>query len=103
MQKNALRNYTLRDGIANNQFNLYSYCRSRDGVFWFGGIGGITWFRPHDLVDNPFAPQARITEVAVTDAGNDRRVRIERDSAGRVVRRRRSPRCATSSRCTSWR
>lgn len=86
MQKNALRNYTLRDGIANNQFNPCSYCRSRDGVFWFGGIGGITWFRPHDLVDNPFAPQARITEVAVTDAGNDRRVRIERDSVGRVVR-----------------
>ena len=84
--KNTFRNYTLRDGIANNQFNPYSYCRSRDGVFWFGGIGGITWFRPHDLVDNPFAPQARITEVTVADAGNDRRVRIERDSLGRVVR-----------------
>lgn len=85
VQKNTFRNYTLRDGIANNQFNPYAYCRSRDGVFWFGGIGGITYFRPHDLVDNPFAPPAQITGVDVADADGDRRVRIERDSAGRVV------------------
>lgn len=85
-QKNTFRNYMLRDGIANNQFNPYSYCRSRDGVFWFGGIGGITWFRPHDLVDNPFAPEAQITGVDVADADGDKRVRVERDSIGRVVR-----------------
>lgn len=84
--KNCFRNYTLRDGIANNQFNPYAYCRSRDGIFWFGGLGGITWFRPHELVDNPFAPAARIMEVSVTDAGDDRRVKIERDSVGQVVR-----------------
>ena len=53
--------------------------------FWFGGIGGITWFRPHDLVDNPFAPAPQITGVDVADSDGDRRVRIERDSAGRVV------------------
>ena len=70
-QKNTFRRYTLRDGIANNQFNLYSYCRSRDGIFWFGGIGGITWFRPHDLVDNPFAPEPQITGVDVADADGD--------------------------------
>ena len=85
-QKNTFRNYTLRDGIANNQFNPYSYCRSRDGVFWFGGIGGITWFRPHDLVDNPFAPEAQVTGVDVADSDGDKRVRVERDSIGRVVR-----------------
>lgn len=84
-RKNSFRRYTLRDGIANNQFNLYSYCRSRDGIFWFGGIGGITWFRPHDLVDNPFAPEPQITGVDVADADGDRCVRIERDSAGRVT------------------
>lgn len=84
-QKNTFRRYSLCDGIANNQFNIYSYCRSRDGVFWFGGIGGITWFRPHDLVDNPFAPAPQITGVDVADSDGDRRVRIERDSAGRVV------------------
>lgn len=85
IRKETFRNYTLRDGIANNQFNPYAYCRSRDGIFWFGGLGGITWFRPHDLVDNPFAPVARITDVAVTDAEGDRRVRIDRDSVGQVV------------------
>lgn len=84
-RQETFRNYTRRDGIANNQFNLYSYCRSRDGVFWFGGIGGITLFRPHDLVDNPFAPEAQIVGVEVADAASDRRVRFERDSLGRVT------------------
>lgn len=85
-QKDTFRTYTRRDGIANNQFNLYSYCRSRDGVFWFGGIDGITFFRPHDLVDNPFVPEAQVTGVEVADAAGDRRVVIARDSLGRVAR-----------------
>lgn len=85
-QKKTFRTYTRRDGIAHNQFNIYSYCRSRDGRFWFGGIGGITGFRPHDLADNPFAPGAEIVDVDVADAADDGRVRIERDSLGRVVR-----------------
>ena len=86
VSKGHFRTYTRRDGIANNQFNPYAYCRSRDGVFWFGGLGGLTSFRPHDLVDNPFAPAARILDVEVTDAGEDRRVRIDRDSVGQVVK-----------------
>lgn len=85
-QQGAFRTYTQRDGIANDQFNPYAYYKSRDGIFYFGGIGGITWFRPHRLVDNPFAPSAQIVGVDVADAADDRRVRIERDSLGRVVR-----------------
>ncbi|WP_418983570.1 hybrid sensor histidine kinase/response regulator transcription factor [Alistipes sp.] len=85
VQRNALRTYTSRDGIANNQFNPYAYYKGRDGVFYFGGIGGLTWFRPHELVDNPFAPAAQVVGVEVADAADDRRVRIERDSLGRVL------------------
>lgn len=84
-QKNTFRTYTLRDGIANDQFNPYAYFRGRDGVFYFGGIGGVTYFRPHELVDNPFAPEAQIVGVEVADASDDGRVRILRDSLGRVV------------------
>lgn len=84
-QKDTFRVYTRRDGIANNQFNPYSYCRTGDGKFWFGGIGGVTCFRPHDLVDNPFAPQAQIIGVDVSDAADDRRVTFERDSLGRIT------------------
>lgn len=84
VQQNAMRTYTRRDGIANNQFNPYAYYKSRDGVFYFGGIGGLTWFRPHSLTDNPFTPAAQVVGVEVADAAGDDRVRIERDSLGRV-------------------
>lgn len=85
VQQNTFRTYTRRDGTANNQFNPYAYYRGRDGIFYFGGIGGLTWFRPHELVDNPFAPAAQVVGVEVADAADDDRVRIERDSLGRVL------------------
>ncbi|MDE6623732.1 MAG: helix-turn-helix domain-containing protein [Alistipes sp.] len=81
----SFRTYTWRDGLANSQFNPGACYKGRDGVFYFGGIGGLTCFRPHELVDNPFTPAAQIVGVDVADAGDDRRVRIERDSLGRVV------------------
>lgn len=84
VQADTFRTYTRRDGIANNQFNPYAYYKGRDGVFYFGGIGGLTWFRPHELVDNPFAPAAEVVGVEVADAAGDQRVKIARDSLGRV-------------------
>lgn len=81
----SFRTYTWRDGLANSQFNPGACYKGRDGAFYFGGIGGLTCFRPHELVDNPFTPAAQIVGVDVADAGDDRRVRLERDSLGRVV------------------
>lgn len=84
VEKDIFRNYTVRDGIANSQFNPYAYFKGHDGMFYFGGIGGLTCFRPHELVDNPFTPQPQILDVRVLDA--DRHTRITRDDYGRVVR-----------------
>lgn len=59
------RNFTVNDGLTSNQFNTYSYCRGSDGTMYFGGIGGITTFRPELLVDNPYSPQVFITRLSL--------------------------------------
>ncbi|MCI7071049.1 hybrid sensor histidine kinase/response regulator transcription factor [Bacteroides pyogenes] len=56
------RNFTESDGLQSNQFTS-SYCRTSTGQMYFGGIEGITTFRPELLLDNPYAPPVVITRL----------------------------------------
>jgi len=57
------RVYSQTDGIQSDQFNSYSYCKTKDGLMYFGGINGITVFQPEKLVDNPYAPLSVIDKL----------------------------------------
>lgn len=59
------RNFTVMDGLQGNQFNAGSFCRKADGHMLFGGIDGITSFRPETLLDNPYAPKPTINKLSV--------------------------------------
>ncbi|RYG14486.1 MAG: hybrid sensor histidine kinase/response regulator, partial [Chitinophagaceae bacterium] len=37
------------DGLQNNQFNEYSFCKARDGMMLFGGIKGVSYFYPNAI------------------------------------------------------
>lgn len=57
------RNFTESDGLQSNQFNSSAYCRTSSGQMYFGGINGITTFRPELLLDNPYTPPVVITKL----------------------------------------
>lgn len=57
------RNYTDNDGLQSNQFTDNAYCRTADGQMYFGGINGITTFRPEQIVDNPYTPPVVINRL----------------------------------------
>jgi two-component sensor histidine kinase len=57
----AKKTYTNSDGIAGNEFNRYSAERSADGILYFGGMEGITWFDPEDFYQEANASPTRIT------------------------------------------
>lgn len=46
--------YTPADGIQGDEFNLGAFHAGRDGRFYFGGVSGLTVFKPEALV--PMAP-----------------------------------------------
>ena len=46
-----------------NQFNTSSCYRTSDGEMYFGGINGLTTFRPELLQDNPYTPPVVITKL----------------------------------------
>lgn len=56
------RNFTESDGLQSNQFTS-SFCRTSAGQMYFGGIDGITTFRPELLLDNPYTPPVVITKL----------------------------------------
>lgn len=51
-----VRNYGIKDGVQSSQFNNYSFCKTSDGLFLFGGINGITIFDPAKIRAIPFNP-----------------------------------------------
>lgn len=64
-ESGIFRNYAEADGLEFRQFNMYSFCQSRSGLMYFGGINGITHFYPELLIDNPHTPKARISRILV--------------------------------------
>ncbi|HQW42136.1 MAG TPA: two-component regulator propeller domain-containing protein [Flavobacteriales bacterium] len=57
----AKKTYTMADGIAGNEFNRYSAEASADGLLYFGGMEGITWFDPEDFYTEADPSPTRIT------------------------------------------
>ncbi|MGL4292838.1 MAG: hybrid sensor histidine kinase/response regulator transcription factor [Bacteroidales bacterium] len=58
-----IKNFTVVDRLQSNEFNNYAYLRSSMGDMYFGGINGITVFRPELLMDNPHMPAPVITRL----------------------------------------
>lgn len=44
--------YLEADGISHNEFNRYSHLKTKDGRIFFGGINGVTIFKPEEVVQN---------------------------------------------------
>ncbi|MDD2216723.1 MAG: two-component regulator propeller domain-containing protein, partial [Eubacteriales bacterium] len=61
----TFRTYLQTDGLQFQQFNNYSFCKTKAGRLYFGGIDGIITFMPEGLKNNPFSPRPIITELNV--------------------------------------
>ena len=61
-EKIIFQNYNIFDGLQSNEFNTYSYYKSKTGELFFGGIEGITYFNPDEIVKNPIVPKVVITD-----------------------------------------
>lgn len=65
---NECRNYTLRDGIQNNEFNTDAAFKLADGTIVMGGINGINVFNPKLMKHEKQVPKVIITQFK---AGED--------------------------------
>ncbi len=61
----VFRNYDNSDGVRSLNFRKWSSWESRNGVLFFGGVGGINYFQPQDVAKNISLPQIAITNFSV--------------------------------------
>ncbi len=54
-------NFDKQDGLQDNEFNTFSYFKSKEGELFFGGIGGINAFFPQNMKKNNFIPPIQLT------------------------------------------
>ncbi|MCP5047534.1 MAG: histidine kinase, partial [bacterium] len=61
------KNYTRKDGLQSNEFNSEAYFKSPNGEMFFGGVDGISAFKPEQLKDNLHVPSIVITDFQVSN------------------------------------
>jgi signal transduction histidine kinase/streptogramin lyase/ActR/RegA family two-component response regulator len=54
-------NYSVKEGLQSNEFNVCAFFKSRTGEMFFGGINGFNAFYPGQIGHNPFIPRIVIT------------------------------------------
>lgn len=55
------RNYDVRDGLPGTDFTQNTAFQNAAGELFFGGLNGLTIFRPEQIADNPHRPAVVLT------------------------------------------
>src|SRR5262249_9422680 len=70
----SFKNYSVKDGLVNTEYNMGAAFASPSGMMYFGGAKGFNAFRPTAIKDNLHAPNSYV--VGYQRGGNE----IETDS-----------------------
>jgi signal transduction histidine kinase/streptogramin lyase len=62
-QKGAFKNFSAKDGLQSDEFNSGAYFQSSSGELFFGGINGITFFSPEQIVETTMIPPILLTSL----------------------------------------
>jgi diguanylate cyclase (GGDEF)-like protein len=60
-----MRNFDSRDGLVGDEMNGGAELVASDGTFYFGGVNGVSWFKPGEIPRNTYVPQVRISNIEV--------------------------------------
>ncbi len=74
-------NYTKEDGLQSNEFNEGAYFKNNDGIMYFGGVNGITYFNPEDIYNNPHQGDVVLTNLKI----NQQSINVNDTINGKVI------------------
>lgn len=60
--------YDQQDGLQSREFNGGAYFKNKDGEIFFGGINGINYFRPRNIVKNTALPPVVVNKFKIFDS-----------------------------------
>lgn len=66
-EERSFTNYYSSDGLQGNEFSKNAVCTNSNGQIIFGGINGITYFKPEDITDPEKELKIRLTDFYIHD------------------------------------
>ncbi len=67
-KRNQATLFEESDGLVSNEFNNSASAYSSNGILFFGGPHGVTWFRPEALRANSYTPDVLLTGLKINGA-----------------------------------
>jgi signal transduction histidine kinase len=64
-KSHAYQVYDVSDGELSNEYNELAFYTSAEGVVYFGGVDGVTYFKPEEIKDNPYIPNIVLTDFEI--------------------------------------
>ncbi len=64
-EKKSYLHFDVADGLQSNSFKIGAAAKDTDGTLYFGGINGISYFKPSGVTQNPYPPKMQITRVRI--------------------------------------
>lgn len=66
-EKKTYLHFDVADGLQSNSFKIGAAAKDADGTLYFGGINGISYFKPSRISLNPYPPKMQITRVRIVN------------------------------------
>lgn len=73
--------YNINDGIASNNYRRNAHLKGYSGYFYFGGLNGLTLFRPQDIRANGIPPLVKLVNIEI----NNQRIKAGEYFNNRVI------------------
>lgn len=61
----SFQNFDVSDGLQGNEFSPQAACKTSEGMLYFGGLNGISYFYPDKLIKNTHIPPVVITDFKI--------------------------------------
>tara|TARA_Y100001933_G_scaffold265193_1_gene336746 strand:+ start:8593 stop:12798 length:4206 start_codon:yes stop_codon:yes gene_type:complete len=81
VRNHAVDVFDVRDGLPQNNFRQGAYFKGNSGYLYFGGLNGLTIFKPENIVLNEQPPNVLITDLLI----NNERVEIGEKLRKKIV------------------
>lgn len=62
-----IETYNMNDGLLSNNFRRNAFYRGSSGYFYFGGLNGITFFKPENILTNSIPPQIILGGIEINN------------------------------------
>ncbi|MDU1892813.1 MAG: two-component regulator propeller domain-containing protein [Dysgonomonas sp.] len=64
-ENNIIENYTVKDGLQNNEFADGAYFKDSDNTLYFGGASGLSYFNTNDIHLRNFEPPLSLSSLRI--------------------------------------